>query len=423
MANVVLIGMPGCGKSTLGVLLAKALMMDFVDTDLIMQNQSGKPLQQMVDELGPEGFSKAEEDCICGLNLQNTVIATGGSVALEERAMEHLAKTSAIVFIKLTYETIESRLKNIATRGITLKKGQTLRDLYDYRQPFYHRWGQIVVEADGQDIEQSVQELISRLNKEPHTQAHLMRDLAALGVQPGDAVLMHSSFKSLGGMEGGAKGFFEAFMQLLGQDGTLVLPALSYESVTRENPHFDQRQTPSCIGYLPEYFRTQVDGVVRSLHPTHSCCALGKQADFLCSVHHLDRTPVGPHSPFARLPQVNGKILILGSHPDHNTTLHGVEETAEPEYVFDRSAPIVYTVTDADGRTAQVTHLRHGFHFADRYYEQRYARIMNLLDKTEMRTGKVLDADCVLMDARAVWQKGHEALLKDPLYFVEVMKG
>lgn len=165
MTNVILIGMPGCGKSTLGVLLAKALMMDFVDTDLIMQNRSGKPLQQMVDELGTEGFSQAEEDCICSLDLQNTVIATGGSVALEERAMEHLAKTGKIVFVKLTYETIESRLKNIATRGITLKKGQTLHDLYNYRQPFYHRWGQIIVEADGQEIEQTVQALVSRLTE------------------------------------------------------------------------------------------------------------------------------------------------------------------------------------------------------------------------------------------------------------------
>ena len=166
MANVVLIGMPGCGKSTLGVLLAKALMMDFVDTDLIMQNQSGKPLQQMVDELGTEGFSQAEEDCICGLKLDNTVIATGGSVALEERAMKHLAKTGVIVFVKLTYETIESRLKNISTRGITLKKGQTLRDLYNLRQPYNHHWGQIIVESDGQDIEQTVEMLVNKLKEE-----------------------------------------------------------------------------------------------------------------------------------------------------------------------------------------------------------------------------------------------------------------
>ena len=164
MRNIVLIGMPGCGKSTLGVLLAKALMMDFVDTDLIMQKQFGKPLQQLVDELGTAGFSKAEEECICGLQFENTVIATGGSVALEEKAMEHLSENGTIVFVKLTYETIESRLKNISTRGITLEKGQTLRGLYDYRQPYYHRWGQHIVEADGQDIEQTVHMLVKKLD-------------------------------------------------------------------------------------------------------------------------------------------------------------------------------------------------------------------------------------------------------------------
>lgn len=166
MANVVLIGMPGCGKSTLGVLLAKALQMDFVDTDLVMQNQYGKPLQQLVDELGTEGFSQAEENCICQLKPDRTVIATGGSVALEERAMEHLSKSGTIVFIKLCYQTIESRLNNIATRGITLQKGQTLRDLYELRQPYYHRWGQIIVEADGLDVEQTVALLVNRLKEE-----------------------------------------------------------------------------------------------------------------------------------------------------------------------------------------------------------------------------------------------------------------
>ena len=163
MRNVVLIGMPGCGKSTLGVLLAKAMMMDFIDTDLLLQKQGGKPLQQMVDELGTEGFSEAEEQCICSLDVQNTVIATGGSVALEERAMAHLKENSVILFVKLSYESIEQRLKNISTRGIAMKKGQTLRDLYDLRQPFYHKWADLTVESDHQEIEESVERLMQAL--------------------------------------------------------------------------------------------------------------------------------------------------------------------------------------------------------------------------------------------------------------------
>ena len=163
MKNVVLIGMPACGKSTLGVLLAKVLMMDFVDTDLLLQRTSGKPLQQMVDELGSEGFSDVEEDFVAGLDMENTVIATGGSVALEDRAMAHLKENSVIVFVKLSYESIEQRLKNISTRGIAMKKGQTLKDLYDLRQPFYHKWADLTVESDHQEIEESVERLMQAL--------------------------------------------------------------------------------------------------------------------------------------------------------------------------------------------------------------------------------------------------------------------
>ena len=160
MRNVVLVGMPGCGKSTVGVLAAKALMMDFVDTDLALQKMGGKPLQQMVDELGTEGFSEVEERCICGLNFTHTVIATGGSVALEEKAMEHLRKNGLVVFLHLSYETIEKRLSNIKTRGIAMKKGQTLLDLYNMRQPYYKRCADVILEADGQKIEETVEALV-----------------------------------------------------------------------------------------------------------------------------------------------------------------------------------------------------------------------------------------------------------------------
>ena len=160
MRNIVLVGMPGCGKSTIGVLAAKALMMDFVDTDLVLQKQGGKPLQQMVDELGTAGFSAVEEACICSLEYRHTVIATGGSVALEKKAMEHLKKTGLVVFIHLGYEAIEQRLSNIKTRGIAMEKGQTLRDLYNLRQPFYFGCADVVLEADGCTIEETVSKLV-----------------------------------------------------------------------------------------------------------------------------------------------------------------------------------------------------------------------------------------------------------------------
>ena len=254
-----------------------------------------------------------------------------------------------------------------------------------------------------------------------NTKQQFISDLAALGVTPGDAIMVHSSYKSLGGIEDGARGLFDAFLSYLGQNGTLMLPAFSFSTVTREVPYFDVRSTPSCIGYLPEYFRTAVPGVLRSLHPTHSCCAIGRHAQYLTEVHFLDRTPVGPHSPIALLPKIGGKILILGSHPDHNTTLHGVEETAEPEYLFNRTAPIVYTITDANGKTTSVTHLCHGFYTPTAEYLQKYARILDILPPDTFTRGKILDADCVLMDAAAVWEYGHAALVRDPLFFVDVI--
>ncbi|MBQ8402121.1 MAG: AAC(3) family N-acetyltransferase [Clostridia bacterium] len=254
-----------------------------------------------------------------------------------------------------------------------------------------------------------------------HTCEQLKHDLSALGISAGDSVLMHSSYKSLGGLEGGAAAFFDTFLDLLTPEGNLILPALSYATVTREQPVFDLRTTPSCIGYLPEYFRTSVPGVLRSLHPTHSCCAKGKDAEWITAGHENDNTPVGQNSPFYKMQKLNGWILILGSHPDHNTTLHGVEETAEPPYLLDHDHPIAYTLYDKDGNiVTQPAALRHHFTRENIVYNQRYARILNLLEGDEVHCGKVLDADCVLMYAPAVWGKGKAALEKDPYYFVEI---
>jgi len=255
-----------------------------------------------------------------------------------------------------------------------------------------------------------------------HTQAQLRSDLSRLGIRPGDVVLMHSSWKSLGGLEGGAKGLFEAFLDLLGPEGTLILPALSYDSVSAEQPLFDIMNTPVCpdVGFLPEYFRTQVSGVVRSLHPTHSCCMAGQEASFLAEDHELDDTPVGPHSPFAKLPKLNGWILMLGCSPDRNTSMHGVEETAEPPYVLDRTAKVRYVLRSADGREIERLSWQHNFDAGNgEHYQQRYSRILPLLSGDEVHYAKVLDADCVLMRAAAVWKKGREALERDPFYFVD----
>ncbi|MED9822578.1 MAG: shikimate kinase [Christensenellales bacterium] len=163
MKNVVLIGMPGCGKSTVGVLLAKALGMAFVDTDVVFQAKEGRKLQQIIEEIGVDAFLAREEEAILDLRCKDTVVATGGSVVYGRRAMAHLHAGGTVIYIRLPYAEIERRLSNLATRGVTLRPGQTLRDLYDERIALYEREADIVLDASSLEIEQTVDALARRI--------------------------------------------------------------------------------------------------------------------------------------------------------------------------------------------------------------------------------------------------------------------
>lgn len=154
--NVVLIGMPGCGKSTVGVLLAKAMGLEFIDTDVVFQAREKRKLQDMIDDIGIEAFLEKEEDAILSLKCNATVIATGGSVVYGNRAMKHLSQIGRIVYIQLPYEEIERRLNNLATRGVALRQGQTLRELYNERIPLYEAAAHMIYNAGCSDIEQTV---------------------------------------------------------------------------------------------------------------------------------------------------------------------------------------------------------------------------------------------------------------------------
>ena len=153
------------------------------------------------------------------------------------------------------------------------------------------------------------------------------------------------------------------------------------------------------------------------MHATHSCTAIGKNAEYLIKDHELDITPIGKNSPITKLPLLDGKILILGSHPDHNTALHGVEEKGNAPYIFDPNKTINYILTDGEKEIKQ-TAFRHDFRKSDCYYEQKYDRILNILSKDDYSFGKVLNADCYLMNAKAVWDKGVAKLKDDPYFFV-----
>lgn len=242
-------------------------------------------------------------------------------------------------------------------------------------------------------------------------------DLQKLGIESGDSVMIHCSYKSLG-VKIAPQDFYAAILEILGEDGTLIMPAFSYDTVNFENPVFDKATTPSCVGFLPEFFRTNIKGVKRSLHATHSCCAIGKNSDFLIKDHEKDLTPVGENSPITKLPQINGKILILGSHPDHNTALHGIEEKGNAPYIFSPDVKIDYILKDGETEIHQ-TALRHHFNRNGYKYTQEYARIITLLGENDYTFGKVLNADCYLFNARALWDKGVEKIKEDPYYFTE----
>ena len=138
-SNIILIGMPGSGKSTCGVVSAKMLLKNFYDTDLLIQNLEGKSLQEIIDKNGVEYFAKAEERAILSLDIKGTVIATGGSVVYSDKAMEHLKSLGKIIYLHLSYEDMCKRISNLETRGIVLQNGETLEDMYNERLPLYNK--------------------------------------------------------------------------------------------------------------------------------------------------------------------------------------------------------------------------------------------------------------------------------------------
>ena len=153
-SNIVLIGMPGAGKSTLGVVLAKILGKDFLDCDLLIQKQYGKTLQRIIDERGPEGFIAFENDVLAGIEAENTIVSTGGSAVYSPEAMEHLATLGPVVYLQISYEELKRRLGDFQERGVVMKggMGMSLRDLYDERSPLYAQFAEITVNVDDLSI-------------------------------------------------------------------------------------------------------------------------------------------------------------------------------------------------------------------------------------------------------------------------------
>ena len=163
MDNIILIGMPGSGKSTVGVLLAKTLGYGFIDTDLTIQQREGALLQEILDKRGLEAFLDAEEAAICSVECTETVIAPGGSAVCREGAIGHLKQLGTVVYLRVSLEELKGRLNNMSSRGIALSPGQTLADLYNYRSPLYDKYADLTIDADGQTLEETVAAVLRAL--------------------------------------------------------------------------------------------------------------------------------------------------------------------------------------------------------------------------------------------------------------------
>ncbi|SCP99394.1 shikimate kinase [Anaerobium acetethylicum] len=165
MHNIVLIGMPGVGKSTVGVILAKILGYQFVDADILIQEQEGRLLSEIISEEGVDGFVAIENRVNGSIEADRTVIATGGSVVYGKEAMEHLGRIGTVVYLKLSYEELAKRLSNIKGRGVVLREDQTLMDLYEERTPLYEKYADIVVDEEGLGVEETIEGIIEKMDE------------------------------------------------------------------------------------------------------------------------------------------------------------------------------------------------------------------------------------------------------------------
>lgn len=161
--NIVLIGMPGVGKSTVGVVLAKNMGYSFVDSDLLIQEQEGKLLHEIIEEQGRDGFHAVENAVNAAIGVRRSVIATGGSVVYGKEAMVHLKEIGTVVYLSLPLEELEERLGDLNERGVSIRAGQTLEELLEERRPLYEAYADVTIDCEGKSIREIVQMIRGRI--------------------------------------------------------------------------------------------------------------------------------------------------------------------------------------------------------------------------------------------------------------------
>ena len=165
-SNIILIGMPGAGKSTLGVVLAKILNYSFIDADLLIQSQCDKTLQKIIDACGPDGFIEVENEVLCTLSADQSVIATGGSAVYSDEAMKHLSSIGTVVYLQVTLKELEKRLGGLYERGVVMKDGigMSLNALYEERIPLYEKYAEVTIDIDGLSVRDAARQLVDKLS-------------------------------------------------------------------------------------------------------------------------------------------------------------------------------------------------------------------------------------------------------------------
>ncbi len=232
------------------------------------------------------------------------------------------------------------------------------------------------------------------------------QQLADLGLGRGDVVLVHSSMKAMQ-TERTPQEIIEDMQAVIGREGTLLMPALTYDNVTPENPVFDSDKTEPCVGLLPRTF-WRMPEVLRSVNPTHSVCAWGKLAHTLTVGHKMDNTAVGAHSPFMLLPCYKGKMLFIGDILNACTFMHGIEEIVKPPYI-----------RPACEKTYVVNGEKRSYTAGDAFgWGAEFQRIEEILEDPDIRRGTIGKANAYLIDSRALLAAALQKMLAEPYAFI-----
>ena len=163
MKNIIFIGMPASGKSTIGVVVAKHLGYDFIDSDLLIQKQEKRLLKDIIADVGNEGFLAIENQVNCDIEAERAVISPGGSIVYCQEAMEHFKEIGTIIYLKVSFETINERISSAKNRGVVLKEGQTLKDLYDERTCLFEKYADCTISEDGLSLEETIDKVLESL--------------------------------------------------------------------------------------------------------------------------------------------------------------------------------------------------------------------------------------------------------------------